>query len=170
MDQQIAAVRAALAATESAIAQTEAALATATHPQDVVALRSVLVDLRAERAKLKLQLASLEAAAVEVEPLGGPPTESAKAGGAGTRALEMAPGQTARMKKLAGDLTSAVTDRTVSKATLAHARTVLAKASTVRGIANGDEPAPIKPARRKRKAPPVEPSRTSAKSRRQKSR
>jgi hypothetical protein len=139
MDQQIAAVKAALAAIESAIAQTEGALHTASTPQDVFALTAALVDLRAERARLQLQLANLEAAAVVVEPLGG-----AAAIGAPARASRgIAPGRKAQMKTLEKQLTTAVTDRSVAVATLAFATDVIDKARSVRMIGDDVEPATI---------------------------
>lgn len=168
MDQQIAAVRAALAAIESAIAQTEAALTTAATPQDVVGLRSVLVDLRAERAKLQLQLASLEAAAVEVQPLGGPRRARAASGRAAPAAgaQRMVPRKKARMKALEKELTSAVVDRTVAAATLAFAKNVLIKARSVRAIGDADGPAPIKKPRGQRTASAVKTSAARAARRR----
>src|SRR5262245_61462858 len=121
MNPQIAAVRAALAAVESSIAQTEAALATSTVPQDIAALRSVLVDLKAERAKLQLQLANLEAAAVEGKPLGAPRRATALAA-RGARAAGMPAARRTQVKALEKKLKSAVADRTVAKASLVVAK------------------------------------------------
>jgi hypothetical protein len=151
MDQQIAAVRAALAATESAIAQTEAALNNSTVPQDRTALRSVLVDLKAERARLQFQLANLEAAAVEVEPLGGP--RRAALGvrrSAGTGGRRLSATRRTQVKSLEKAMKLAVTDRTVAKATLAFATKVMTDARRLRrSIGDDEDPAPIKAARRR---------------------
>ncbi len=154
MDQQIAAVKAALAAVESAVAQTEAALATAATPQDVIALRAVLVDLRAERAKLQLQLASLEAAAVEVQPLGARARGMAPGprAGAAPAPRAMAPGARTRMKALEKDLKTALVDRTVAQAALAFANNVVGMAKTVTMIGEGRHPATAAKARKTRTA------------------
>jgi type II secretory pathway component PulJ len=117
VEEQIAAIRAALAAIETAIAQAEAALRMAATPDDVMGLTAVLVDLRSERARLQFQLANLEAAAVGVAPL-------AAAKSATTQALEMR-------------LNAAVIDRSVVQATLAHATGVAKLAKNVRMI--GDD-------------------------------
>jgi hypothetical protein len=142
MDQQIAAVRAALAALEATIAQTEAALNTATVPQDIVALRSVLVDLKAERVRLQFQLANLEAAAVEVQPLGAPAPESAPVAGAGARRMSAA--RRTQVKTLEKAMKSVLADRTVAKATIALANKVMANARKLRAIGGDKDPAPIK--------------------------
>ena len=68
IEQQIAAIKAAIAALDSAIVQTEAALLTAP-AGDKPSLRAGLVDLRAKRTALQFQLDHLEAAAVVVPPL-----------------------------------------------------------------------------------------------------
>ena len=146
MDQQIAAVRAALAALEATIAQTEAALNTATVPQDIVALRSVLVDLKAERARLQFQLANLEAAAVEVQPLGGPATEGVAAGGV----RRMSATQRTQVKTLQNAMKSALADRSVAKATIVLANKVMANARKLRAIGDGRATPPRK-ARKSRK-------------------
>lgn len=121
-EQQIAAIRAALAAIDTAIAQTEAALTRASTQDDILSLTSALVDLRAERARLQFQLANLEAAVVEVQPLG-------------------AAASPAEMTKLEKKLTAAVTDRTVVVAALKFATDVTKDAKTVRMIGeNPDRP------------------------------
>jgi len=135
MNEQIAAVRAALAAVEAALAQTEAALKTAADPQDVMALTSALIDLRAQRSALQFQLANLEAAVVVVQPLG-------TARGASRRQLESAgkDEDAAGMRSLQKELHAAVTDRRVSAATIAFATEVLGKAKAVRSMGGPAEP------------------------------
>ncbi len=152
MDQQIAAVRAALAAVESAITQTEAALNASTVPQDIVALRSVLVDLKAERTKLKLQLANLEAAAVEVQPLGGPRRARVAAAGPGRRTGvgRMPAARRTQMKALEKELKSAVADRSVAKAAITLASKVMTSARRLRAMGDDEAPAPIRRAAGKR--------------------
>jgi hypothetical protein len=149
MDQQIAAVRAALAAVESAIAQTEAALNTASVPQDMAALRSVLVDLKAERAKLELQLANLEAAAVEVQPLG-EPVRTRSVGGPAPGGGRMSATSRTQMKSIEKELESTLADRTVAKATIALATKVMRNARRLRAI--GEEPEPTRRSAVKRSA------------------
>ena len=137
MNEQIAAVRAALAAVEAALVQTEAALRTAADPQDVMALTSALIDLRAQRSALQLQLANLEAAAVVVQPLGAArPASRGQLESVGEDEDEDAAG----MRSLQKDLHAAVTDRRVSVATIAFATEVLAKAKAVRSIAGTGGP------------------------------
>jgi hypothetical protein len=68
IEQQIAAIKAALAALDAAIVQTETALLTAP-ASDKPSLRATLVGLRAKRTALQFQLDNLEAAAVVVAPL-----------------------------------------------------------------------------------------------------
>jgi len=156
-EQQIAAVKAALAAIESAIAQTEGALRSAATHDDVLALTSALVDLRAERVRLQFQLANLEAAAVVVQPL----ADAAPAGAARSMAPRSVRRGAARSRSAARDrklktlekqLTTAVTDRTVVVATLNFATDVTKMAKTLRMIGDDVEgpkiPKPIKkPAR-----------------------
>lgn len=153
MDQQIATVRAALEAVESAITQTEAALATA-GAQDMPALRSVLVDLKAERAKLQFQLASLEAAAVEVQPLGGPARVGLRAptGAADAAPLVATARQRTEMKAIEKALKSSVTDRSVALISLKLASDVLKQTNRLLMIGGDDEPAPLKGSTRKVKA------------------
>jgi hypothetical protein len=141
MDQQIAALRAALAAVESSIVNTQSALNNATIPQDIAALRSILIDLKAERARLQFQLVNLEAAAVEVAPLGVPPTARAltRRGAASTR--KPAP-RRAAMRAVEKELMAAVADRTVAQAALALAQRVLASARKLRD-SQGEEPTRI---------------------------
>lgn len=127
-DQQIAAIRAALAAIDTAIAQTEAALRRASTPDDILGLTSALVDLRAERARLQFQLANLEAASVEVQPLG-----------ATTKAAEIT--------KLEKKLTAAVTDRAVVVAALKFATDVTKDAKTVRMIGDTTDRPKLPPKR-----------------------
>ena len=146
--EQIAAVRAALAAIESAIAQTEAALRMAATPDDVLALTSTLIDLRAERVRLQLQLTNLEAAAIVVQPLAREALESV---GGTPAAARRGPATRAReMRSLEKQLKTAVTDRTVVAATLTFATDVMRMAKTVRMI--GDDTAPPKAARTRKKA------------------
>jgi 16S rRNA G1207 methylase RsmC len=158
MDQQIAAIRAALAAVEAAIAQTQAALAMAGTPQDMAALRAVLVDLKAERAKLQFQLANLEAAAVVVQPLPVPglagagmaafgvaaAPAAAAAPATGARAGRIPAKRRAELKALKKELTSAVADRSIVTATIAFANGVIDKARRLRQIGDGEEPSPVK--------------------------
>lgn len=63
-DQQITAIKNALAAIDTSIAQTEAALRTASNPDDIRSLTSTLVDLRSERSRLQAQLDNLESAQI----------------------------------------------------------------------------------------------------------
>jgi hypothetical protein len=131
VDEQIAAIRAALAAIETAIAQTEAALRMAATPDDVMGLTAALVDLRAERARLQFQLANLDAAAVTVAPLGAAPS--------------------AKVQTLEKQLNAAVIDRSVVEATLKHATGVVRLAKNVRMIGNDTTSLAI--ARPKKKQP-----------------
>jgi len=140
-DAQIAAIKAALAAIDAAIAQTEAALRTAATPGDVLSLTSALVDLRAERARLQFQLDNLEAAAVEVAPLGAAETRARVAAAArSTPAREV--------KALENKLTAAITDRAVVAATIKFATDVKRLAKQVRMM--GEPPPRPKPRRRKK--------------------
>jgi len=141
MNEQIAAVRAALAAVEAALAQTEAALKTAADPQDVMALTSALIDLRAQRSALQLQLANLEAAAVVVQPLGA--ARSASRSQLESVGEDEEDEDAAGMRSLQKELHAAVTDRRVSAATIAFATEVLDKAKAVRAM--GAPAAPPKP-------------------------
>jgi hypothetical protein len=131
IEEQIAAIRAALAAIETAIAQTEAALRMAATPDDVMGLTAALVDLRSERTRLQFQLANLEAAAVVAAPVRSAPSAT-------VQALE---------KKL----NAAVIDRSVVQATLAHAIGVAKLAKNVRMI--GDEKTAPVSAKPKKKSP-----------------
>ena len=143
MDQQIAAVRAALAAVEPAIAQTEAALSIASAPQDIVALRAVLVDLKAERAKLQLQLANLEAAAVEVLPLARRRGRTMARRPAGRDVKKRTASQT-KLKRIEKELKSTVRDRMFARVTIALATKVIRSARSMRALGNDVEPKPIK--------------------------
>jgi hypothetical protein len=145
IQEQIAAIRAALTAIESAIAQTEAALRMASTAADVMALTSTLADLRAERARLQFQLANLQAAEVEVTPLAAP---VARARAAAAPRAAGGP-SSAEMKAISKKLTTAVTDRTIVEATLKFATEVKDLAATVRTI--GDNPRRPLPKPRKTK-------------------
>lgn len=141
-EQQIAVVKAALAAIESAIAQTEGALRSAATHDDVLALTSALVDLRAERVRLQFQLANLEAAAVVVQPLAdaAPAAARSMAPRSVKRTAARSRAAAARDRKLETlekQLTTAVTDRTVVVATLNFATDVMKMAKTLRMI--GDD-------------------------------
>jgi hypothetical protein len=143
-EQQIAAVRTALAAVETAIGQTETALQTAT-PRDRLSLTAVLVDLRAERAKLKFQLANLEAAAVAVQPVGvmAAVTRGARRGRASAVASDRA--------DESGAATTAPADRRAVLATLRFAKDVTRLAKSVG--ASMEQPVPTKRAKGSTKRP-----------------
>jgi hypothetical protein len=147
MDEQIAALRAALAAVEASIAQTTAALATATVPQDIAALRAVLVDLKAERAKLQLQLANLEAAAVEVQPLGAARGRAMAA----PVPSRLPAARRAQVTAIEKKLEAAIADRTVARATLAVAKRVMADARRLRTIGDAPPPKTVKTVKTVRK-------------------
>jgi predicted nucleic acid-binding Zn-ribbon protein len=118
IQEQIAAIKAALAALDSAIAQTEAALQTASNPDDVRSLNATLVDLRSERSRLQDQLDNLEAANVAVE----------------APASAIAP-----IKKA---LDQSLHDRGVVKATLAFGKAVHGHARKLRQAIGSQAPAP----------------------------
>ena len=135
MDQQIAALRVALAATEASIASTQAALNNAIVPQDIAALRSMLVDLKNERTRLQFQLANLEAAAVEVAPAAAPAVGARAAMPLGAAPARRSAASRAKTKAAARELKATLADRTVAEATLKLAEQVLASARKLR-----DEP------------------------------
>jgi predicted nucleic acid-binding Zn-ribbon protein len=116
--EQIVAIKAALAALNSAIAQTEAALRTAANPDDVRSLNARLVDLRSERSRLQDQLDNLEAAGVKVQAPG----------------FAIAPMKNALDKSLE--------DRSVVRATLAFGKAVHGHAKKLRRAIGGEAPAP----------------------------
>jgi len=124
-DQQIAAIKSALAAIDSAIAQAEAALRTASNSDDIRSLTSTLVDLRSERSRLQAQLDDLEAAIVQVEPVGGAPVTLAARAPKGSS-------KKADLKVLHKQLDAAITDRSVVDATLKFATGVKERAKRLR--------------------------------------
>jgi hypothetical protein len=114
-DDQIAAIKSALAAIDSAISQSEAALRTASNPDDIRSLTSNLVDLRSERSRLQSQLDNLEASSTEVQAIGG----------------------SNQMKALGKQLDAAITDRSVVRATLKFSGAVKAQAKRLRILGGG---------------------------------
>lgn len=135
MDQQIAALRVALAATEASIASTQAALNNAIVPQDIAALRSMLVDLKNERTRLQFQLANLEAAAVEVAPAAAPAVGARAVMPLGAASARRSAASRAKTRAATRELKATLADRTVAEATLKLAEQVLASARKLR-----DEP------------------------------
>lgn len=115
--EQIAAIKTALAALDTAIAQTEAALRTASDPDDIRSLNARLVDLRSERSRLQAQLDELEAAGTEV------------------------PAPTEAIAPLKEALARTMDDRRIAKATLAASKTVHGHAKKLRQALGGRAPA-----------------------------
>ena len=145
MDQQIAALRAALTATEASIASTQSALNNATVPQDIAALRAMLVDLKNERTRLQFQLANLEAAAVEVSPLAAPASVARGMMPSGAAPGRRSAASRANTRAVARELKATLADRTVVEATLKLAERVLASARQLRELPESDPAGTTRP-------------------------
>jgi hypothetical protein len=131
-EQQIAAIKTALAAIDSSISQTQSALTSASNPDDIRGLTSTLVDLRSERSRLQAQLDNLEAAGVTVPPV---PAEALAVRTATPRKASLSKSDLDLLHKHLGD---AITDRSVVNATLKSARAVVKNAKRLRVF--GDDP------------------------------
>lgn len=73
--EQIDSLKQAIAELDANIAQRTAMLRQATSPEDRRAIQASIATLEAERARLQAQLNDLEAAQVEVQPLGDGPAD-----------------------------------------------------------------------------------------------
>ncbi len=142
-DQQIAAIKNALAAIDTSIAQTEAALRSASNPDDIRSLSSTLVDLRSERSRLQAQLDNLESAQVIT------PAISAEALAVSSGTPRSVSAAKSDLKLLHKQLGNAITDRSVVNATLKVARGVVKNAKRLRMLGDGPTVPSLRPKRPK---------------------
>lgn len=131
IEQQIAAITAALTAVEHAIAQTESALNLAMTLPDIARLNQELVTLKARRTQLQFELINLQASLTGVMPLG--------------MAVARAPSKlTATQGKQARSIGKALMksseDRRMVEASLAHSAEVLHQVASLQELLAGRAP------------------------------
>lgn len=131
VQQQIAAITAALTAIEHAIAQTEAALNLAMTLPDIARLNQELVTLKAKRTQLQFELINLQASQTGVMPLG-------LATASAPSKLTASQGKQARA--LSKVLAKSSEDRRLVEAALAHSGDVLTQVSSLQLLLSGHAP------------------------------
>jgi hypothetical protein len=132
--QQIDKIKTTLAAVDNAIAQTQAALQSpATSAGDILALRSTLIDLQAQRSQLATDLINLQASQTEVEGLVAAAGRSASVSSSESF-TQMTSEQATEIDSVHRQLEASIVDRSVIQATLDHATAVSDNASRLRHL------------------------------------
>lgn len=131
VEQQMAAITAALTAVEHAIAQTEAALNLAMTLADIARLNQEVVTLKAKRTQLQFELINLQASQTGIVPLG---MAAAKA----PSKLTATQGKQAR--SIGKALMKSSEDRRMVEASLAHSADVLTQVSSLQALLSGQAP------------------------------
>jgi len=125
MQQQIDKTKGALSAVDNAIAQTQSALQSpSTSSDDILSLRSTLIDLQSQRAQLQSDLINLQASGVEVQPFA--------AAAATPNRIALTRAQSATVESLHKQLQASVVDRSVVAATIEHSTAVVNNVSQLR--------------------------------------